>query len=102
MTDEQFERLVNAVQVHGDQLGGNLVHLKRFLERLKQDEQSFLAEQRAASDRAQDKAHRTAIFSAIAAAAAAIAAIFQAYTAIQSHNVHESNSKIEIGLPPPP
>jgi hypothetical protein len=103
MTNEQFERLVSAVQTHGDQLGGNLVHLKRFLERLQQDEQAFLAEQRAASDKAQDKAHRTAIFSAIAAAAAAIAALLQAYTAITYQVGHELNvpAKSRVTAPPP-
>jgi hypothetical protein len=80
MTDEQVKFLVAAVAGHGDQLGGNLVHLKRFTERLQQEQQMFLAEQRTASDAAQKKAHWSAIFSAIAAGAAAIAAIIQAYT----------------------
>ena len=91
MTDEQIKRLVEAVGFHGDQLGGNLVHLKRFLERLQSEEQVFLAEQRAASDAAQQKAHRTAFFAAIAAGASAIAALLQAYTSFESQSRQEQN-----------
>jgi 2,4-dienoyl-CoA reductase-like NADH-dependent reductase (Old Yellow Enzyme family) len=79
MTDEQLKQITEAIHGHGDQLAGNLVHLKRFTERLQQEQQTFLAEQRTASDAAQTKAHWSAIFSAIAAGGAAIAAILQAY-----------------------
>ena len=98
MTDAQFDRLVNALQGHGDQIGGNLVHLKRFLERLQQQDQTFLAEQRAASERAQDKAHRTSMFAAIAAGAAALAAISQAYAALTSQS--ECETKANPAAPP--
>jgi hypothetical protein len=82
VNDDQIERLVGAAATHGDQLAGNLVHLKRFLERKQEEQQAFLAEQRALSDKAQDKAHRTAMWSAIAAGAAAVAAIIQAVDAV--------------------
>lgn len=84
VTDDQIDRIVEAVVGHGNQLGGNLVHLKRFLERLQQEQHQFLAEQRAASDAAQKKAHWTAVFSAIAAGAAALAAGLQAYAALRN------------------
>lgn len=104
MTDEQMNRLVEAVHSHGDQLGGNLVHLKRFFERLQNEEQAFLAEQRAASDAAQNRAHRTAMFSAIAAGAAAIAALLQAYSSYESRRCHNINPVVnkEFTTPPPP
>ena len=94
MTNEQLNRLIESVQAHGDQLGRNLVHLKRFSERLQQEEQVFLAEQRAASDAAQSTAHRTAAFSAIAAGAAAIAALFQAYSAFEGRNCHRRSRSV--------
>ncbi len=104
MTNEQLNRLIESVQAHGDQLGRNLVHLKRFSERLQQEEQVFLAEQRAASDAAQSTAHRTAAFSAIAAGAAAIAALFQAYSAFEGRNLYAPNPAggKEITAPPQP
>jgi hypothetical protein len=92
VTDEQVTRLVDAVREHGNQFGGNLVHLKRFMERLQNEQQQFLAEQRAASDAAQEKANQTARSSAIAARGAAIAAVVaaiagvaQAYAALHPH-----------------
>jgi hypothetical protein len=81
MIDEQVDRLVKAVNEHGDQLGGNLVHLKRFLDAQRKAQQKFLAEQRDASDKAQMRASRAAMFSAVAAVIAACAAIAQAYAA---------------------
>lgn len=81
MIDDQVERIVKAVNEHGDQLGGNLVHLKRFLDAQREAQQKFLAEQRDASDKAQMKASRAAMFSAVAAGIAACAAIAQAYAA---------------------
>lgn len=82
MADKDNERLVEAIGAHGDQLGGNLVHLKRFLERLQREQHAFLAEQRAASDKAQRVANWTAIWAAIAATAAAVAAIVQSLNAV--------------------
>lgn len=82
MTDEQVNRIIDAVVGHGNQLGVNLVHLKAFLKGLQEEQHQFLAEQRAASDRAQSKAHWTAIFAAIAAGAAAVAACVQSYAAL--------------------
>ena len=80
-----LDRLVKAIEGHGDQLGGNLVYLKVFLQKQQNEQQAFMAEQREASDRAQATAHRAALFSAIAAGAAAIAAILQAYDALSTH-----------------
>lgn len=104
MTDEQLNRLVEAVHAHGDQLGGNLVYLKAFLERLRQDDRTFLAEQRAASEAAQSRAHWTAIFSAFAAGAAAVAAMVQAYAAFEFRELQNANpvNAIEITAPPKP
>jgi predicted negative regulator of RcsB-dependent stress response len=81
MKDEKLDQLIEAVGAHGDQLGGNFVHLKRFLERLQTEQLTFLAEQRLASDQAQQKAYRAAFWSAVAAGAAALAALVQAYDA---------------------
>ena len=78
MTDEQIERLAKVVYDHGDQLGSNLVHLKRFLGAQQEAQQKFLAEQREASDRAQHKASQSAFWSAVAAGIAAIATVLQA------------------------
>ena len=83
MNDEQAKLLIHAVQGHGDQLGDNLVLLKRFMQGLQKDQQQFLAEQRAASDTAQTRANRAALWSAVAAIAAALAAIVQAYVAVR-------------------
>lgn len=90
MTEDQSEKLVNAIIGHGDSVGGNLVYLKSFLqvrqedqqafmEKLQQDQQTFLTQQREASDKAQATAHRAAKFSAFAAGAAAVAALLSAY-----------------------
>jgi hypothetical protein len=102
MADEQLDRPVEAVHSHGDQLGGNLVHLKRFLERLQNEEQTFLAEQRAASDAAQKSAHRTEMFSAVAAGAAAMAALFQAYSSCESRSGLQTNPAINKVITAPP
>lgn len=80
MSDDT-ERIAKAIEAHGDQLGGNLVHLKRFLDAKQIEQQEFLEQQRLASEAAQGRAHRAALWSALAAGAAAIAAIFQAYAA---------------------
>lgn len=68
---------MKAVNEHGDQLGGNLVHLKKFLDAQREAQQKFLAEQREASDKAQRMASIAAIFSAVAAGIAAYAAVAQ-------------------------
>lgn len=77
MTDDQVDRLAKAISEHGNQLGGNLVHLKRFLDAQREAQQKFLAEQRDASDKAQIRASQAAIFSAVAAGIAACATIVQ-------------------------
>lgn len=77
MTDDQIERLAKAVYDHGDQLGSNLVHLKRFMGAQREAQEKFLAEQREASDKAQKMASHAAIFSAVAAGIAACATIVQ-------------------------
>ena len=82
MTDEQVDRLAVAIVEHGNQLGHNMVHLKRFLDAKQSEQHAFLEEQRLASDKAQEKAHRTARWSAAAAGLAAAAAIAQAVFAI--------------------
>lgn len=82
MNDEQSEKLIQTIAGHGDQLGGNLVHLKQFLGGQEAEQRKFLAEQREASDRAQEKANRTAVWAAVAAVAAAVATIVQASVAI--------------------
>lgn len=78
------ELIAKAIAAHGDQLGGNIVHLKRFLQGQREAQEAFLAEQRQASDRAQDKAHRTATLAMIATALAAVATGIQAYVAISA------------------
>jgi hypothetical protein len=82
VTDDQVERLVAAAAEHGNQLGGNLVALKHFLNAQRDKQQAFLAEQRTASDKAQQKAYRAAFWSAVAAGAAALAGIAQVVVAI--------------------
>lgn len=88
MTDDQIKRLVNAIGGHGDQLGGNLVFLKAFLQKERQEQeaflakqqeaqQAFLAEQRAASDKAQALANRSAMWAAVATGLAALGALGQ-------------------------
>lgn len=94
MTEDQSEKLVNAIIGHGNSVGGNLVHLKSFLQgrqedqqafldKLQQDQQTFLTQQREASDKAQATAHRAAQLSALAAVAAAVAAGFSAYADVR-------------------
>lgn len=73
--------LGKAIAEHGNQLGENIVHLKRFLERLQNEQHDFLAEQRKITEKAQKSANTAAIFSAVAAVAAAVAAIVQAWDA---------------------
>jgi hypothetical protein len=82
VNDEQLRRLTESIGSHGDQLGGNLVHLKRFLAKQQEEQHKFLAEQRAASDTSQRAANRAAFWSAFAATIVALAAIVQAYVAI--------------------
>lgn len=82
MTEDETGRLARAVESHGEQLGNNLVHLKRFLKGLQDEQQSFITQQREASDAAQKKSHRAAFWSAVAAVAAAFAAAVQAYAAL--------------------
>ena len=82
MAEDETGRFVRALETHGDQLGNNLVHLKRFLKGLQEEQQSFIAEQREASDAAQKKSYRAAFWSAVAAGAAALAAGIQAYAAL--------------------
>ena len=77
MTDDQVERLAKAVNEHGNQLGGNLVYLKKFMDAQREAQQKFLTEQREASDKAQRMASIAAIFSAVAAGIAAYAAVAQ-------------------------
>ena len=98
MTDEQLERLVTALAAHGDQLGGNLVLLKKFLAAQEEEQRKFLAEQREASDRAQAKANWTAIFAAIAAGAAAVAAIAQATVAVVDWRSKASGDQSRVQL----
>ena len=86
LNEEHSASLIKSVQEHGDQLGGNLVHLKNFLDRLQKEQQVFLADQRAASDKAQTTAQRAAIFSAIAAIAAALGTLIQAGVAVRIYN----------------
>jgi ABC-type transporter Mla subunit MlaD len=82
MKQEQSDSVVEAILAHGDQLGGNLVHLKRFLQRLQNEQRDFLREQRLASDVAQTTANRSARWSAMAAVAAALAAFVQAGSSV--------------------
>ena len=77
MNDNQIERLAKAIYDHGDQLGSNLVLLKKFMDAQRDAQQNFPAEQREASDKAQRAATTAAIFSAVAAGIAAYAAIIQ-------------------------
>jgi phage portal protein BeeE len=105
LTDEQLDRLANAIIGHGNNLADNLVLLKKFLQarqeeqqkflqarqeeqekfldRQQHEQQAFLAEQRLASDKAQTTAKWTAVFAALAACATAIAAAISAYADIQ-------------------
>lgn len=78
MTDEQVSQVVDAVKGHGNQSADNLIHLKRFMERLQKEQHQFLKEQRAASDAAQRMASWAAVWSAVAATAVAVTAIVQA------------------------
>lgn len=78
---EEHELIARTIREHGDQLGGNLVHLKRFLEAQREAQQAFLAEQREASDRAQGKSVLVAWLAMVATMFAAIATGIQAYVA---------------------
>lgn len=104
MTDEQLERLAQALAAHGDQLGGNLVLLKKFLAAREEEQRKFLAEQREASDRAQAKANWTAIFAAIAAGAAAVAALVQTSVAVIDWRAKNGRdlSPEQVTAPPAP
>lgn len=76
MKDEHFDRLERALVEHGNQLGGNLVHLKRFLEAQRKAQETFLREQQETTNKMQRDsviATRWAAGAATAAAAAAIA-----------------------------
>lgn len=84
MTGQENDPIAEAIIGHGNQLGGNLVHLKNFLQAERKAQETFLAEQREASDRAQEKAHRTAKWAMLATFFAAAAAAFQAYAAYVS------------------
>jgi hypothetical protein len=81
VTDEQANKVADAIGGHGNDMGRNLVHLKRFLADQQVQQQKFFSQLQAASDKAQRKAALAALWSAIAAGAAAIAASFQAYDA---------------------
>jgi len=80
MSDEH-ELIARTIREHGDQIGGNLVHLKRFLQAEREAQQAFLAEQREASDRAQGRSEVIAWLAAAATLFAAIATGLQAYVA---------------------
>ena len=82
MNDEQISKIVDALGGHGDQIGGNLVRLKQFTERLQGEQQEFLRQLSISNEASQAKAAKSATWSAIAAGAAAIAAIVQALVAI--------------------
>lgn len=84
MTDQEVDPIAEAIGEHGDQLGRNLAKLKGFLQAEREAQEKFLAEQREASDRAQEKAHRTARWAMLATFFAAAAAGFQAYAAYVS------------------
>ena len=86
LNEEHSASLIKSVQEHGNQLGGNLAHLKNFLDRLQKEQQTFLADQTAAIDQAQTTAKRAAIFSAIAAIAAALGTLIQAGVAVKIYN----------------
>lgn len=83
MNDDQANLLINAVQGHGDNLSDSLYLLGQFLKRLQDDQQRFLADLQAASEKAQTRANRAAFWSAVAAGAAALAAAVQAYAAVR-------------------
>ena len=78
LTDKQANQLADAIGAHGDQLGGNLVQQKKFLDAQRQAQEQFLREQSSASDKLQIRATRAAVWSAVAAIAAAVAAVMQA------------------------
>lgn len=84
MTDQKTDPIAEAIGEHGDQIGRNLAKLKGFLQAERKAQEKFLAEQREASDRAQEKAHRTARWAMLATFFAAAAAGFQAYAAYVS------------------
>jgi hypothetical protein len=96
VTEDELNKLANAIIEHGNQLGINLVHFKGFLERLQGDQQTFLSELQAASDRTQRRASRAAVASAIAAIFAAAAAGAQTYTAWEA-----SKQPAAYSVPPP-
>ena len=81
MNESEPESIANAVREHGNQLGNNLAHLKRFLKAQREEQQAFLSEQRELSDKALGKATAAAIWSAVAAGAAALATIVLAIDA---------------------
>lgn len=74
MDEKQFDRLERVLVEHGNQLGHNLVHLKKFLDGQRTAQEAFLAEQQAASDRLLQKSVNATRFAAAAAFLAAIAA----------------------------
>lgn len=77
MRDEQADRLIEAVVEHGNQLGRNMVHLKRFSEKQNEDQEGFLADLQSQNSELQKQAVRATQF----AAGAAIVSAF--VTAVQ-------------------
>jgi hypothetical protein len=76
VTEEQ-ETVAGAIREHGNQMGTNLVFLKKFLEGQRQLQEDFLRAQSSASEKLQVRATRAAVWSAVAAIAAAVAAVVQ-------------------------
>lgn len=75
MTDEQFDRLEAAITEHGNQLGVNLVHLKRFVDEQRVAQETFWADQHAANEEHQQAMLNASRWSAFAATAAAVTAL---------------------------
>lgn len=77
MTDDQFDRLERAVVEHGNQLGHNLVHLKRFNAAQNERQEELLRELQKTNDAMQKQALKATQFAAGATGAAAIVTAIQ-------------------------
>jgi ABC-type transporter Mla subunit MlaD len=82
MEYDQNQSIAASIDRHGNQLGVNLVHLKKFLDSLQKQQHDFLSNVQEASQKAQQESHQTARWAMFAAIAAAVAAIVQALTSI--------------------
>ncbi len=82
LRDEQADRLIEAVVRHGNQLGNNLVHMKRFTKKQSEDQETFLAELQSQNSDLQKQAVRATQLAAGAAIVSAFVTAVQVGLAI--------------------